>query len=131
MTYRFSHSSAERLATCDPRLQDLFNNVIEHVDCTIVEGHRDEARQNEMFRTGKSQLRWPNGKHNSMPSRAVDAAPYPIDWGDRERATLFAGLVMGLGRANGLRLIWGGDWSGDWQVKDNHFDDLWHFELED
>ena len=130
MTYRFSRTSLARLSTCDQRLQDLFGEVITHVDCTIIEGHRDRARQNEMFRTGKSQLRWPHGKHNAMPSLAVDAAPYPIDWTDRERATLFAGLVMGLGRAGGLVLRWGGDWNGDWQVKDNHFDDLWHFELE-
>ncbi len=129
VTYRFSDTSGARLATCDARLQDLFGEVIGHVDCTIIEGHRDEARQNEMFRTGKSQLRWPQGKHNVLPSLAVDAAPYPIDWGDRERATLFAGLVLGLAHARGLRLRWGGDWNGDWQVKDNHFDDLWHFEL--
>jgi len=135
----FSQRSGGRLATCDPRLQAVFNRVVEIVDCTVVEGHRSEARQNEMFDTGKSQLRWPESKHNSEPSLAVDVIAYPIDWKDRERATLFAGYVMGVANeiaraeANGgdpaWRLRWGGDWNSDWQVKDNHFDDLVHFEI--
>ena len=80
-------------------------------------------------------LRWPQGKHNSMPSQAVDVAPYPINWHDRERFHYFAGYVMGV--AERLRqegkirsyLRWGGDWSMDTQVKDNRFDDLVHFEI--
>jgi hypothetical protein len=28
-----------------------------------------------------------------------------------------------------VKLRWGGDWDQDTQVKDNNFDDLWHFEL--
>lgn len=125
----YSAKSAENLAECDERLQRVFNEVIRTVDCTIITGHRGEAEQNEMFRTGKSQLQWPDGKHNSRPSKAVDAAPYPIDWQDRERATLFAGFVVGIARGMGVELRWGGDWDSDWQVADNNFDDLWHFEL--
>lgn len=101
MNYSYSPRSTERLETCAPRLQEIFNRVIESVDCTIIEGHRDDERQNEMFRTGKSQLQWPDGKHNSEPSLAVDAAPYPIDWQDRERATLFAGFVIGIAKGLG------------------------------
>ena len=29
----------------------------------------------------------------------------------------------------GIKLRWGGDWDGDWQTRDNTFDDLPHFEL--
>ena len=29
----------------------------------------------------------------------------------------------------GIDLIWGGDWDGDTDLKDNAFDDLVHFEL--
>lgn len=128
-TYLYSQRSLDRLATCDTRLQRVFHAVIRVVDCTILCGHRGQAEQDEAFRAGKSKVRWPHGKHNSLPSMAVDAAPYPIDWEDRERATLFAGFVLGVAREMGIRLRWGGDWNGDWQVKDNAFDDLWHFEL--
>tara|TARA_B100001964_G_scaffold187128_1_gene208008 strand:- start:2772 stop:3173 length:402 start_codon:yes stop_codon:yes gene_type:complete len=126
---KYSKRSKEKLNTCDQKLQDIFNEIIKHVDCTIITGHREKEEQNEMYRTGKSQLKYPKGKHNSDPSKAVDAAPYPIDWKDRERATLFAGYVIGIARMQGVTLRWGGDWDRDWQVKDNNFDDLWHFEL--
>jgi len=126
---KYSKRSKEKLSTCNQKLQDIFDEVIKNVDCTIITGQRGKEEQNEMYRTGKSQLKYPKGKHNSNPSRAVDAAPYPIDWKDRERATLFAGYVIGIARMQGVTLRWGGDWDRDWQVKDNNFDDLWHFEL--
>ena len=63
------------------------------------------------------------------PSEAIDAAPCPIDWEDRERATLFAGFMIGLGKDHDIDLRWGGDWNTDWQVKDNKFDDLLHYEV--
>lgn len=126
---KYSKASLDKLHTCDQKLQDIFNEVLHTIDHTIITGFRDAETQNEMYRTGKSQLKWPNGKHNSYPSKAIDAAPYPIDWKDRERATLFAGFVLGIAKAQGINLRWGGDWDQDWEVKDNNFDDLWHFEL--
>jgi peptidoglycan L-alanyl-D-glutamate endopeptidase CwlK len=129
MKYRYSATSLRRLGTCDPRLVDIFMDVADHIDTTIICGHRSQEDQDAAFRAGKSKVEWPEGKHNSKPSQAVDAAPYPIDWQDRERATLFAGFVMGLAASHGIILRWGGDWDRDWQVSDNSFDDLWHFEL--
>lgn len=125
----FSQSSKAKLATCAPALQSLFTSVVGKIDCTIIEGHRDAARQNELARHGKSQLLFPKSAHNSAPSRAVDVIAYPIDWKDRERQTLFAGYVLGVARERGVLLRWGGDWDLDFQTADNNFDDLVHFEL--
>ena len=125
----FSNSSKDKLSQCDTDLQAVFNYVIDVVDCTIITGRRDKYTQNELYRNAGSQLQYPDSKHNTSPAKAVDAAPYPIDWQDRERATLFAGFVMGAADVLGVKLRWGGDWDQDWQVKDNGFDDLWHFEL--
>ena len=69
------------------------------------------------------------GLSNANPSRAVDVAPYPIDWSDRERFTYFAGFVKGIASQMGIDIIWGGDWDNDTDLKDNGFDDLVHFEL--
>lgn len=126
---KFSRSSSLNLSQCDPRLQKIFHKVLETVDLTIITGYRDEETQNEMYRTSKSQLRFPYGKHNIYPSMATDACPYPIDWKDRERMTLFAGFVLGTAKEMGITLKWGGDWDGDYAVKDNSFDDLLHFEI--
>ena len=116
---KFGRRSRERLATCDERLQDVFNEVIKHVDCSVLEGQRDEERQNKLFDEGKTKVRFPNGRHNASPSRAVDVTPYPVDWDDRERQTLFAGFVLGIARSMGIKLRWGGDWDMDFEVQDN------------
>ena len=76
---RFGKRSKERLATCDTRLQEVFNEVIKYVDCSILEGHRDKERQNQLHVEGKTKVKYPNGRHNSSPSNAVDVTPYPVD----------------------------------------------------
>ena len=128
---KFSKKSLSKLETCDKRLQDLFLTVVKKFDCTILEGYRSKDRQNKLFDEGKSKLKYPKGKHNSLPSKAVDVAPYPIDWNDRERFTYFAGYVIGIAYQMGLKIRWGGDWDMDTQVKDNNFDDLPHFEIKE
>ena len=126
---RFGKRSKERLATCEKDLQMVFNEVIKHVDCSVLEGHRSAERQDKLYDEGKTKVRYPNGRHSSSPSRAVDVTPYPVDWADRERQTLFAGFVLGVANQMGIKLRWGGDWDQDFEVKDNRFDDFPHFEL--
>ena len=125
----FGTKSNKRLITCDIRLQKVFNEVIKHVDCSILEGHRDKDRQNKLYEEGKTKVKYPNGRHNRQPSSAVDVTPYPVDWKDRERQTLFAGFVIGVASQMDINLRWGGDWDQDFQVTDNRFDDFPHFEL--
>ena len=126
---KFGKKSKERLNTCNERLQKVFNEVIKHVDCSVLEGHREKDRQNKLFEEGKTKVKYPNGRHNRQPSSAVDVTPYPVDWKDRERQTLFAGFVIGVASQMGINLRWGGDWDQDFQVVDNRFDDFPHFEL--
>ena len=126
---KFGKNSRNRLATCDERLQKVFNEVIKRIDCSVLEGHRSAERQDKLFKEGKTKVKYPKGRHNSNPSRAVDCTPYPIDWKDRERQTLFAGYVLGIAAGMGINLRWGGDWDQDFQVADNRFDDFPHFEV--
>jgi len=126
---RFGTKSRGRLSSCHPDLQKVFNQVIKEIDCSILCGQRGEKEQNKAFDEGRSKVRFPDGRHNANPSNAVDVAPYPIDWEDRERFHLFAGYVLGIADSMGIKLRWGGDWDRDWTVKDNKFDDLPHFEI--
>ena len=126
---RFGKRSIGRLQTCDQKLQELFYEVVKHFDCSIIEGHRGEKRQNKAFADGKSKVKYPNGKHNQNPSIAVDVAPYPIDWSDRDRFHYFGGFVLGVAKEMGMNIRWGGDWNQDTHTKDNKFDDLVHFEI--
>ena len=126
---RFGRKSKERQATCEEDLQVLFKEVIKYVDCSILEGHRSKGRQNALYKEGKTKVLYPRGRHNASPSRAVDVVPYPVDWEDRERMTLFAGFVLGTAEAMGIKIRWGGDWNMNFEVDDNKFDDFPHFEL--
>ncbi len=127
---KFSKTSATRLASCHPNLQKVFTAALEVCDCSILCGHRTKEEQNALPSIN-TQVRYPNSKHNSLPSKAVDVTPYPYDEDDRERFSYFAGIVIGVGASMGVAIRWGGDWDKDNELKDNGFDDLMHFELID
>ena len=126
---KFGKRSKDRLNTCHEDLVDLFNEVIKHFDCTVLEGHRGQQLQNRYYNEGKSKVKYPNGKHNASPSNAVDIVPYPVDWKDTDRMYYFAGFVKGVAAVMGIPIRWGGDWDDDTEVKDTNFKDLHHFEL--
>lgn len=126
---KFSKRSQTKLDTCHPDLKTLFTKVVETFDCTVLCGYRGEEEQNDAYDSGRSKVRYPDGKHNHNPSNAVDVAPYPIDWNDKDRFYFFAGFVKGLATSMGIKIRWGGDWDGDNDLKDQTFFDLPHFEL--
>jgi hypothetical protein len=128
----FGKASQERLATCHPDLVRLFNEVVKIYDCTVTCGHRGKEAQDEAVRIGTSKAAWPNGPHNSSPSRAVDVLPYPFDprdWEDLRRFYQFSGVVLATAARLGIKIRWGGDWNGDLQFRDNKWNDLPHYEL--
>jgi peptidoglycan L-alanyl-D-glutamate endopeptidase CwlK len=110
-------------------MQRLFEKVVVDYDCTIICAFRNQADQEQAYRTGMSKKQWPQSKHNQENSRAVDVAPWPIDWEDRHRFYHFGGYVKAVAAGMGLRIRWGGDWDGDFNFKDQNFHDLPHFEL--
>ena len=125
----FSKRSQDRLSTCRSELQTLFYEVVKGFDCTVLCGHRGRAEQTEAFESGRSKVRWPDGKHNSNPSEAVDVVPYPVNWNDLARFYFFGGYVKAKAEELGINIRWGGDWDGDTSVTDQNFNDLPHFEL--
>ena len=125
----FSQISRERLNTCDPKLQQLFNEVIKHFDIIVLCGHRNEADQTAAFKDHKSDKQWPESKHNKLPSLAVDIAPYPIVWNNKERFYYLAGLVEATAHDLSIPIHWGGDWDKDTDFYDQKLYDLPHFEL--
>ncbi len=126
---RFGKRSAQRLDKCTPSLRRLFKRVVETYDCTILTGYRDRRAQNKAFDEGRSKLRWDSGKHNMLPSLAIDVAPWPVDWADTKRFYHFAGFVQATAKEMGIVLRWGGDWDRDYDLNDQSFMDLVHFEV--
>ena len=127
--FYFGKRSKENLQTCHPDLKELFNEVIKHVDCSVICGHRGKEEQNSAYHKGWSKLKYPHSKHNKQPSLAADVVPYPIDWRDMERFYMFVGVVRGIAAMMNIPIRCGADWDGDMDIKDQSFHDVVHFEL--
>ena len=74
----YGATSRRNLDTCHPDLIRVFEEVIKRFDCSITEGHRTPERQAHLLALGRTKVKV--SRHNSLPSEAVDAAPYPIDY---------------------------------------------------
>lgn len=122
-------SSNRELDTCHPKLQKLMREVDRRmskrklIDVTVVCGHRGEGAQELAFRQHRSTKQWPDSKHNTLPSHAVDVAPYPTDWNDRESFALLAGYILAVADDLDIEVNAGALWK--------KFPDLPHIELTD
>jgi len=124
---RFGKRSKKRLEGVDNSLVKILNKLIKIMDVTIIEGLRTKERQEELVKKGASKTKY--SKH--LKGKAVDVAPYPIDWEDRERFHYMGGMLRGIAYEMGVKIRWGGDWDSDGEIADNSFDDLVHVELID
>lgn len=113
---KYSKKSIERIEECDEKLQLIAYELIHRMDVMVLCGHRNKADQNKAFDTGKSRLRWPNGKHNSFPSKAIDIAPYPIDWNNLGRFKVMCNHVEQIAKELGIKVRMGRDFKSlvDW-----------------
>jgi peptidoglycan L-alanyl-D-glutamate endopeptidase CwlK len=136
----YSAISLRNLKDVEPTLQRVFKDVLNlGFDHRVICGHRNKQDQDAAFASKNSKLKWPKSKHNKLPSLAVDAVPYPIQWHAKDkriqdlynrRMALFAGVVIAVARLKyGLDIRWGGDWDSDWDTTDERFLDYAHFEI--
>ncbi len=125
--YKFGKRSKERLKGVDHRLIMILDELIKIMDVTIIEGLRSAERQEQLLKKGATKVKY--SKH--MEGKAVDLAPYPIDWEDRDTFHYMAGMVRGIGHLLNIKVRVGADWDSDGNTKDNSFDDLVHIELVD
>lgn len=154
----YSRNSRANLVTARKELQMIGPIVLTVKDHSVIKGHRGKDEQNAAYIAGASQLKWPNGKHNGLPSDAIDVRTYPnppslsFD-GDpdemtedelrdevkqlrrrfreqplREEQCYLLGIYKGVGTAKGVPIRTGCDWGRDGNVFDNSFDDFFHVE---
>ena len=98
---KFGKRSKQRLRGVDTRLVNVLNELI------------------------KTKTKF--SKH--IEGKAVDLAPYPIDWEDRDRFHYMGGMIRGIAKQLNINVRWGGDWDSDGETRDNRFDDLVHVEI--
>jgi peptidoglycan L-alanyl-D-glutamate endopeptidase CwlK len=124
---KFSNRSREKLETCDPRLQELMNEVIKYLDISIIDGQRSASQQDLLYEKGYSKVQFPNSKHNSSPSMAVDVMLWNkekphLRWDDKVQMAYVAGFIKGIAEALGIKIRQGADWNGDVIFNESFFD---------
>lgn len=145
--FKFGTKSAEKLSQCHADLQLIMNTALSRskIDIGISEGHRSVEKQNEYFQQGKSKIDGitRKGKHNHLPSLAVDVYIYHPELEMRRKIVYskshlayFAGIVDSVAwelyndKQVSHVIRWGGNWDGDGIIDfDQSFDDYPHFEL--
>lgn len=135
MSYFYGTVSMSRLASVHPDMQAVMKDALDVavLDISIIEGHRNKARQNRFYNMNppKSKKKWPEGKHNTVPSDAVDAAPYINGKAsyNKMHCCILAGIILACAARRGIKIRWGGNWDMDSEpITDQDFQDLVHYE---
>lgn len=144
MTYAFSLHSQAQLAKAHPSLIKICYQLIKLHDFKVNETYRDAKAQEAAFKIGATKLHFPHGKHNQLPSIAMDLFPFVgglfigfPDKADSKEIYLqkcaqwayFGGLALGTAASLGIPIRWGHDWNTDNNLFDQSFVDAPHFEL--
>lgn len=123
MSRKWSKRSLDNLKGIHPDLRRVMDRALQEspLDFTVIEGLRTEARQRELVAKGASKTM--NSRH--ITGHAVDLMPTgpdgkgSFDWSLYHR---LAPSVKAAAKAEGVALVWGGDWKT--------FPDGPHFELD-
>ncbi len=149
MSFAFGPKSRAKLEGVHPDLVRVLELAISQspIDWMILEGVRTVERQHSLYGQGRSpaQLRakgvdprhskptmrtvtWTlNSNHFS--GRAVDVAPYPLDWEDPAKFDAIARCIFLAADELGVKVRWGADWDQDGNWRENKETDSPHFEL--
>lgn len=157
--HKFGAGSTKQFETLHSDLQTILAWGIKHclVDFSLVEGHRPPEKQFEYYKKGREfkNGRWvvvnqkavitnvdgyhTKGKHNLLPSHAVDFCAYvpdkpKLDW-DAVHLTYIAATLVYIADQlydDGViqhKLRWGGNWDKDGDLADNKLYDRPHVEI--
>lgn len=113
----------EKLKSVHPFLVSWFTYHIKprwpnaHISC----GHRGKFEQEFLWIDKKTQLHWPNSKHNKFPAEAIDLFQIDRDGKAYWDVPFFTDLVR-YSKENDIQLIWGGNFA--------NLRDYCHFEME-
>ena len=126
--FKLGAGSEQRLSGVNKTLADVVRRAIQisKVDFTVVEGHRSQERQVELYAQGRTKpgkivTKTLNSKHTA--GKAVDLAPVrggTIDWNDSAGFQAISEAMFAASAELGVPIDWGGSWKS--------FPDTPHFE---
>lgn len=125
---KFSQRSLNNLKGIHPKMVKLMSEAIKDtpIDFVITEGVRTAARQNELFKKGKSQRDGIKKKSEHQIKSdgfgyAVDLYPLPMQFKDMKPYIIISQHIKAKAEKLGIKIVYGGDWKT--------FKDYPHYEL--
>lgn len=130
--YQWGKGSQRKLEVLDPGMH-LAMDLTLHMglmDLTVAYTFRDEAAQNEAFRKGNSQKRWPDSIHNVVNEagyvEAIDVYPFlngAACYNANQCAVMVGGIMLcgamiGVSMTSGINWDRDGEWVTDHTLKD-------------
>ena len=139
MPYKLGPASRKKLEGLHPNLIAVVTRAIEVTtqDFTVLCGVRTLAEQKELYAQGRTKpgqiVTW-TLKSRHLPAadglgRAVDLAPYPIDWNNLSKFDAIAKAMFDASKELGIPIRWGADWDQDGKARERGETDSPHFEL--
>ena len=139
MTFKLGPASRKKLEGIHPDLASVVTRAIQLTtqDFSVTCGVRTLAEQKELYAQGRTKpgqiVTW-TLKSRHLPAadglgRAVDLAPYPIDWNDLSKFDAIAKAMFDASKELGIPIRWGADWDQDGNPRERGETDSPHFEL--
>ena len=136
MSFSLSNTSKQRLETTNPLIQKIINEALSTsmIDFGIPQygGKRTVEEQKALYDDNKSKCDGKVKKSYHQTGNAVDIVAYVnghYTYDTRYYYMLGHHILSTAKRLGVTNLRWGGDWDKDWDLDDQSFNDLCHFEL--
>ena len=137
--FKLGPASRKKLEGLHPNLVAVVNQAIQLTtqDFSVTCGVRTLAEQKDLYAQGRTKpgqiVTW-TLKSRHLPAadglgRAVDLAPYPIDWNDLSKFDAIAKAMFQASKELGIPIRWGADWDQDGNPRERGETDSPHFEL--
>jgi len=136
MNFKLSERSLERAKNVNPKLINLILLAIRRtpIDFGVawMGGKRTAEEQNQLFKEGYSQC---DGYEKLSKHQSGDAIDLNIFVSsklveNKEMLCVVAGVMFSCANELGIKIIWGRDWNNNGDLRDNKFNDQYHFELD-
>jgi len=135
MTFKLSNRSLRRLEGVNPKLINLLLLAIRRTSIDFgvawMGGIRTAEEQNQLFKEGYSQR---DGYEKISNHQIGDAVDLNVFVGskmveNKEMLCVIAGVMFACANELNVNIRWGLDWNMNGDIRDNTFNDQYHFEL--
>jgi peptidoglycan L-alanyl-D-glutamate endopeptidase CwlK len=133
--YTLSKRSLDRVDGCNPRIITLIKLAISRtpIDFGVawMGGKRTAEEQNKLYLEGNSKCDGYKILSKHQSGNAVDLNVFVnstlVD--NKEMLCVIAGVMFSCASELGFEIRWGLDWDQDGDIRDNKFNDMYHFEI--